>query len=35
MPTSNSPSGVSTETLPPRQIGSSYWEIWYAFERSG
>ena len=26
---------VSTETRPPTQIGSSYWEIWYAFERSG
>ena len=35
MPTSNPPSGVSTLTRPPTQMGSSYWEIWYAFERSG
>ncbi len=28
MPTANSPSGDRTLTLPPTQIGSSYWEIW-------
>ena len=35
IPTSTSPSGVGTARRPPKQSGSSYWEIWYAFGLSG
>jgi hypothetical protein len=35
MPMETSPSAVGSVNDPSTQSGSSYWEIWYPFGRSG